>query len=76
MSRQTLTAIFLASSLVFLVLALATLLPSSVPKISDLGYATFCPFAPWSTFALLFFAGLSWVIRSYVKSQPAQRSSE
>jgi hypothetical protein len=71
MSRQTLTAIFFASAIVFLALALATLLPSSAPKISDLGYATFCPFAPWSTFALLFFAGLSWVIRSYVKSQPA-----
>jgi hypothetical protein len=56
---------------VFSTLALATLLPSSAPKISDLGYATFCPFAPWSTLALLFFGGLSWVIRSYVKSQPA-----
>jgi hypothetical protein len=72
LSRQTLTALLLASAVVFLALALATLLPSSAPKISDLGYSTFCPFAPWSTFALLFFGGLSWVIRSYVKSQQAQ----
>jgi hypothetical protein len=70
LSRQTLTALLLAGSIVFLTLALATLLPSTAPKISDLGYATFCPFAPWSTLALLFFAGLSWVIRQYVKSQP------
>jgi hypothetical protein len=71
LSRQTLTALLFASSIVFLTLALATLLPSSAPKVSDLGYSTFCPFAPWSTLALLFFAGLSWVLRSYIKSQPA-----
>jgi hypothetical protein len=70
MSRQTLTALLLASTILFLVLAAATLVPSSAPVISDLGYATFCPFAPWSTLALLFFAGLGWVIRSHVKSQP------
>jgi hypothetical protein len=70
MSRQTLTAILLASVIVFLVLAAATLVPSSAPKVSDLGYSTFCPFAPWSTLALLFFAGLSWAIRRYVNSQP------
>jgi hypothetical protein len=70
MSRQTLTALLLASTILFLVLAAATLVPSSAPVIRDLGYATFCPFAPWSTLALLFFAGLGWVIRSHVKSQP------
>lgn len=70
MSRQTLSAIFLAGVIVFLVLATATLVPSSAPKISDLGYSTLCPFAPWSTFTLLFFAGLSWAIRRHVNSQP------
>jgi hypothetical protein len=55
---------------VFLVLAAATLVPSSAPKVSDLGYSTLCPFAPWSTLALLFFAGLSWAIRLHVDSQP------
>jgi hypothetical protein len=71
MSRQTLSALLLAATILFLALAAATLLPSSAPVISDLGYATFCPFAPWSTFALLFFAGLGWVIRNHVKSQPS-----
>lgn len=70
MSRQTRSAIFLAGVIVFLVLAAATLVPSSAPKVSDLGYSTFCPFAPWSTLALLFFAGLSFAIRRYVNSQP------
>jgi len=70
MSRKTLTAILFASVIVFLVLAAATLVPSSAPKISDLGYSTLCPFAPWSTLALLFFAGLGWAIRRYVNSQP------
>jgi hypothetical protein len=70
MSRQTLTTLLLAATILFLILAAATLVPSSAPVISDLGYATFCPFAPWSTFALLFFAGLGWVIRRHVNSQP------
>jgi len=70
MSRQTLTALLLAGTILFLILAAATLVPSSAPVISDLGYATLCPFAPWSTFALLFFAGLGWVIRRHVNSQP------
>ena len=70
MSRQTLNALLLASTIVLLVLAAATLVPTSRPVISDLGYATFCPFAPWSTLALLFFAGLGWVIRRHVNSLP------
>jgi hypothetical protein len=70
MSRQTLTAILLAGTILFLLLAAATLAPSSAPVISDLGYSTFCPFAPWSTLALLFFAGLGWVIRRHVNAQP------
>lgn len=69
MSRQTLSGVFLVSAVVFLVLALATLMPSSAPKISDLGYSTFCPFAPWSTLALLFFGWLSWTIRRYILAQ-------
>jgi hypothetical protein len=70
LSRQTLSAVLLASTILFLILAMATLLPSSALKISDLGYSTFCPFAPWSTLTLLFFAGLSWVIRQHVNAQP------
>jgi hypothetical protein len=71
MSRQTLMALLLGSALLLLALALATLVPSSAPLTSDLGYATFCPFAPWSTLTLLFFAGLAWVVRTHVKSQPS-----
>jgi hypothetical protein len=69
MSRQTLTVVLLFSTILFLVLAAATLAPSSALMTSDLGYATFCPFAPWSTLTLLFLAGLGWVIRQHVKTQ-------
>jgi hypothetical protein len=71
MSRQTLTALLLASTILFLVLAVATLLPSSAPVISDLGYSTVGPFAPWSTLTLLFLAGLGWVVQRHIKAQPA-----
>jgi hypothetical protein len=71
MSRQTLSSVLLASMIIFLSLAAATLVPSTLPKVSDLGYSTFCPFAPWSTLTLLFFGGLSWVIRKHVNAQPA-----
>jgi len=74
MSRQTLGTLLRAGSVVFLILAAATLVPHSGPTVSDLGYYTFCPFAPWSTLTLLFLAGLGWVIRSYINSlPPAQR---
>ncbi|HVV43641.1 MAG TPA: hypothetical protein VHC72_00500 [Bryobacteraceae bacterium] len=69
MPRQTLSALLLAVAIVFFVLAAATLVPSSASLTSDLGYATFCPFAPWSTLALLFFGWLSWAIRKHVDSQ-------
>jgi hypothetical protein len=57
--------------IIFLSLAAATLVPSTLPKVSDLGYSTFCPFAPWSTLTLLFFGGLGWVVRKHVNAQPA-----
>lgn len=70
MSRTNLSALLLAASILLAVLAGVTLLPSSSPKISDLGYRTLCPFAPWSTLTLLFLAGLGWVVKRYVDSQP------
>jgi hypothetical protein len=70
MSRQTLTALLLGSIILLLVLAVATLVPSSSLAISDLGYATFCPFAPWSTLTLLFLAGLGWAVRKHINRQP------
>jgi len=69
MSRQTLSSILLAASVLLLVLAAATLVPYSSMMVSDLGYHTLCPFAPYSTLTLLFFAGLGWVVRQYVNAQ-------
>ena len=62
--------LFLVLSILFALLAAATLIPHSSPTVSDLGYYTLCPFAPWSTLALLFFATLCWVLRRYLKAQP------
>jgi len=70
MSRQTLTKILLAGTILLSVLAVLTLLPHSAATISDLGYYTFCPFAPWSTLTLLFLAWLCSVLRRHIKSQP------
>src|SRR5579863_10339502 len=61
MSRPTLSFLFLASAVVFAVLAAATVIPFPSSMMSDLGYYTLCPFAPWSTLMLLFVAGISWV---------------
>jgi len=70
MSRPGQSNLFLAITILFAGLAAATLLPYSSSMISDLGYYTLCPFAPWSTLALLLGAGVSWVLRRYVQSQP------
>jgi hypothetical protein len=41
-------------------------LPFSASKTNDLGYFSACPFAPWSTLALLLAAGVLWAIRQYL----------
>jgi hypothetical protein len=69
MSRQTLSFLFLAGAVVFLILAVATLMPFPASTISDLGYYTLCPFAPWSTFMLLFLGGICWVLRRHISAQ-------
>jgi hypothetical protein len=69
MSRQTLNYILLGAALLFLALAVATVVPYPSLVISDLGYHTFCPFAPWSTLILLLLAGLSWLFRRHVQGQ-------
>lgn len=71
MSQQTLSSLLLAAAILFMALAAATLVPFSTPMISDLGYHTLCPFAPWSTLTLLFVAGLAWVVRRHIDAQPA-----
>jgi len=48
-----------------------TLIPHSNPMVSDLGYHTLCPFAPWSTITLLFLAWIAWLVRGYIIRQKA-----
>jgi hypothetical protein len=75
MSSKSLSALLLAAAILLLVLALATLIPyssGSPAMISDLGYFTLCPFAPYSTLTLLFVAGLAWVIRRYIGTRQSE----
>ncbi len=48
--------------------AVLTLIPSDVKIVSDLGYHSLCPFAPWSTLLLLLAAGVIAAARSYLMS--------
>ena len=50
--------------------ALITLLPLGNTKANDFGYVSACPFAPWSTLALLIVAGLIWAVRQYLMTLP------
>jgi len=58
--------ILLGLVVLFVGLAVLTLLPFSAPRANDLNYVSLCPFAPWSTLALLLVAGLIWAIRQYL----------
>ena len=69
MSRQNQSSLLLAITTLLVALAAATLVPYSSSMISDLGYYTLCPFAPWSTLALLLGAGVTWVLRKYIDGQ-------
>jgi hypothetical protein len=51
---------------IFIVLSASTMLPFSASKTNDLGYYSLCPFAPWSSLALLLVAGVIWAIRKYL----------
>jgi hypothetical protein len=70
MTRQTLSLVLLIGSILLAALAAATLVPYPNAMVSDLGYHTLCPFAPWSTLTLLFLAGVAWVVRQHVDVQP------
>ena len=48
--------------------AILTLIPWSGGKPNDLHYVSLCPFAPWSTLALLMAAGLVWAVRGYLNA--------
>jgi hypothetical protein len=69
MSRQTLITLTLASAALFVVLAGVTLVPVSTGPINDLGYHSLCPFAPYSTLALLVPVGIALLLRYYLKAQ-------
>jgi hypothetical protein len=49
--------------------AVLTLIPSDVKIVSDLGYHSLCPFAPWSTLLALLAAGVIAAARAYLMSQ-------
>ncbi len=49
--------------------AVLTLIPSDVKIVSDLGYHSLCPFAPWSTLIALIVAGVLAAFRSYLMSR-------
>ena len=70
MSRQAFSSLLFAAAILLAVCAGVTLVPYSTPMVSDLGYHTLCPFAPYSTLTLLFLAGLAWVVRGYINQQP------
>lgn len=65
MSPKTRNTGLLVVMLILIGLAVWTVLPLSAPKANDLGYVSACPFAPWSTLALLVVAGVVWAIRQY-----------
>ena len=69
MATRNTNRILVGVTYLFLALALVTLIPYSSTKTNDFGYRSLCPFAPWSTLALLFGAGLTQAIRKYVATQ-------
>jgi hypothetical protein len=71
MTRPTLSRLLFIGALFFAVTALATLVPYPNKMISDLGYFTLCPFAPYSTLTLLFLGALCWAVRAHIKTLPA-----
>ena len=66
MSKDVRNATLLALIIVLLGLAAFTMLPFSASKANDLGYVSTCPFAPWSTLAILLAAGVVFAIRQYL----------
>lgn len=69
MSRDQASNALFGIAITLVIIALLTLIPFSAAKMNDLGYHSICPFAPWSTLALLFVAGVAWMIRGYVQTR-------
>ena len=67
MSPKTTHTLLTGTLYFFAALAGWTLLPlPPAARPNDFGYVSACPFAPWSTLALLVIAGLAWAIRQYL----------
>jgi FtsH-binding integral membrane protein len=64
--QRTSNTMLLGLVVLFVGLAVLTLLPFTAPRANDLGYMSMCPFAPWSTLSLLLVAGVIWAIRQYL----------
>jgi len=64
--QKPFNTILFGLALLFAGLAALTLLPFTAPRQNDLGYTSMCPFAPWSTLALLVVAGVIWAVRQYL----------
>jgi hypothetical protein len=60
------STILFGLALLFVGLAVVTLLPFTAPHANDLGYMSMCPFAPWSTVSLLLVAAVIWAVRQYL----------
>jgi hypothetical protein len=71
MPVKNLSSLLFAVFVVFMVLALVTLIPYGSKMVSDLGYFTLCPFAPYSTLTLLFLGGVAWAVRQHLNAQRA-----
>jgi hypothetical protein len=66
MSDKARIAALLVLMWIFVALSVSTILPLTASKTNDLGYYSLCSFAPWSSLALLFVAGVLWAIRKYL----------
>jgi hypothetical protein len=66
MSDKARIAALQALMWIIVALSASTMLPLSVSRTNDLGYYSLCSFAPWSSLALLFVAGVLWAIRKYL----------
>lgn len=69
MAPQTRNKALLMAVYVFLGSAVLTLIPTTGEVVSDLGYPSLCPFAPWSTLLSLLGAGIVSAWRSYQMSR-------
>jgi hypothetical protein len=66
MSNESRNTVLLGLAAVFVAMAVVTMMPFAASKANDLGYNSLCPFAPWSSLALLAAAGVIGAVRQYL----------